>query len=160
MKPAPLLLFASLLLVVYQFGCDRRTDTAISQQATPTHSESISDELPQDQPIDPNAILGAASAPPNASLRIAGVAEEAPIAPTYIVIQNAAPTDPQLLVRQLQQVLPKTQIVKQVQSPDTREIKLEVSNIQDVRALANMIPFGSIESVDVQTRTITVDFDL
>ena len=84
-----------------------------------------------------------------------------PAAPSaYVVIQNAGPKDPQLLVYELQQVLPKTQVVKQVQSPDTREIKLEVTNIRDVRALANKIPFASVESVDVAKRTITVDFDL
>ncbi|MFK7790805.1 MAG: hypothetical protein AB8C95_15095 [Phycisphaeraceae bacterium] len=84
-----------------------------------------------------------------------------PVVPSaYVVIQNAAPNDAQRLVRQLQQVLPKTQVVKQVQSPDPREIKLEVTNIKDVRALANKIPFASVESVDVATRTITVDFDL
>lgn len=87
-------------------------------------------------------------------------AEETPILPTYVVIQNASPTDPQMLVRQLQQVLPKTQVVKQVQSPNPRQIKLEVSNIKDVKAFANKIPFGSIESVDERKRTITVDFDL
>jgi len=84
-----------------------------------------------------------------------------PVAPSaYVVIQNARAQDPQLLVRQLQQVLPKTQVVKQVQSPDAREIKLEVTNIKDVRALANKIPFAAVESIDIASRTITVDFDL
>ena len=78
----------------------------------------------------------------------------------YIVVQNAGSRDPALLVYQLQQVLPKTHKVRQVQSPDTREIKLEVTNVKDVRALANQVPFASVESVDMRTRTITVDFDL
>ena len=95
---------------------------------------------------------------PNASTRIAA---EQPADPSaYIVIQNAKPADPQQLIRQLQQVLPQTQVVKQVQSPNPREIKLEVTNVKDVRALANKIPFASVESVDVPKRTITVDFDL
>lgn len=85
---------------------------------------------------------------------------ESPASSAYVVIQNAKPADPAQLVRQLQQVLPKTQVVKQVQSPNPREIKLEVSNIKDVRALANKIPFASVEKVDIPTRTITVDFDL
>lgn len=82
------------------------------------------------------------------------------IPPAYVVIQNAAPNDAPRLVRQLQQVLPKAQVVKQVKSPNPREIKLEVTNSKDIRALANKIPFASVESVDVATRTITVDFDL
>lgn len=95
------------------------------------------------------------------------VAEEAPepppepVAPSaYIIIQNAAINEGPRLVHQLQQVLPKTQVVKQVQSPNPREIKLVVTNIKDVRALANKIPFAAVESVDVPSRTITVDFEL
>lgn len=89
------------------------------------------------------------------------VPPEDPVAASaYVVIQNAGPRDPKLLVYELQQVLRKTQVVKQVQSPNNREIKLEVTNIKDVRALANKIPFASVESIDIAKRTIIVDFDL
>ena len=77
----------------------------------------------------------------------------------YIVILKADTNEVQQLIRELQQVLPQTQVVEQVQSPDAREMKLKVSNVVDIRALANKIPFASVQVVDVQTRTITVDFD-
>ena len=89
-----------------------------------------------------------------------GTPDAPAIPPAYVVIQNASANDAQRLAQQLQRVLPKTQRVKQVQSPNPREIKLEVTHIKDVRALANKIPFASVESVDVGMRTITVDFDL
>ena len=93
-----------------------------------------------------------------AAQRIGGTAEEVPAASAYILIQDAAPTDPQLLVRQLQQVLPKTMVVKLGQAPNKRDVKLEVTNVKDLRALANKIPYGSVESIDDRTRTITVEY--
>jgi hypothetical protein len=86
------------------------------------------------------------------------VADEAPAASAFILIEDAAPTDPQLLVRQLQQVLPKTMVVKLAKSPNKRDVKLEVTNVKDLRALANKIPYGSVESIDDRTRTIVVEY--
>lgn len=150
-------LFPLILLIMLLPGCDKQSD-AISME--PDGSTQVENEVPADpDPIaetDPIMI----GEPPEDTVVEPVPAEDPALPPTYVVIQNASPTDPQLLVRQLQQVLPKTQVVKQVQSPNPREIKLEVSTIKDVKALANKIPFGSVESVDAQMRTITVDFDL
>lgn len=147
-----------LFMLMLQPGCGSESEATTPSADGP--GSMASSELPPEELVDPMPALATGSASTNASMRIAAATEEAPIAPAYVVIQNADSRDPQLLVRQLQQVLPKTQVVKQVQSPKPREIKLEVSNIRDVRALANKVPFGSVESVDDRTRTITVDFDL
>lgn len=160
MKRTPLIVLASLLLILCQLGCDNGTDAAAPTPIAANQVEQAGDEQPPSQPLGQTPIIPTGNAQPNASARSAPALEEAPVASAYVVIQNAGPTDPQQLVRQLQQVLPKTQVVKQVQSPNPREIKLEVTNIKDVRALANKIPFGAIESVDDRTRTITVDFEL
>ena len=160
MKRTPLITLASLLLLlVFVPGCDNQAPATPAEDDTQTPSEAGADH-PADPPVSQTPIAPTGTAQPNASARLAPAAEEVPAASAYVVIQNAGSTDPQLLVRQLQQVLPKTQVVKQMQSPNPREIKLEVTNIKDVRALANKIPFGSVESIDDRTRTITVDFDL
>jgi hypothetical protein len=157
MKTILTLVFASLLILLT--GCDN--DSAAQGPANESYVEQ---SLGQLDPADPEPIA-------ETDAKVIGESPDAtaadpipptdPVAPSaYVVIQNAAVNDTQLLIRQLQQVLPKTQVVKQVQSPNPREIKLEVTNIKDVRALANKIPFASVELVDVATRTITVDFDL
>ncbi|MEO0476539.1 MAG: hypothetical protein AAF085_11310, partial [Planctomycetota bacterium] len=68
--------------------------------------------------------------------------EEPEFPSAFVVIEKADGVDPKLLVRKLQQVLPKTQVVKQIKSPKPREIKLEVTNTRDLRALANKITFA------------------
>jgi hypothetical protein len=156
MRRTHLIAFFSLLLTLLLLpGCDSESD-AISTEADRSSQVEVTadpDPIADSDPTligDASDITAAEPVPP-----------KDPVAPSaFIVIQNAGPRDPQLLVRQLQQVLPKTQVVKQVQSPDNREIKLEVTNIKDVRALANKIPFASVETVDVPNRLITVDFDL
>lgn len=156
MKRIQLIAFASMmLLLVFQPGCEEDTPVSPPDDAPASPIDAVvSEDAPDETPIIPTGTTS------NASARVAAAIEEAPAASAYVVIQNAGQTDPQLLVRQLQQVLPKTQVVKQTQSPNPREIKLEVTNIKDVRALANKVPFGSVESVDDRTRTITIDFDL
>lgn len=154
-----LALIPLLVLLFLQPGCDGGA-AATSVQAHESDQQAHTDT----GPMPPEQHTGIAAVPmraqPTASTRIADVPDE-PAAPSaFVVIQNAGPKDPKLLVRQLQQVLPKTQVVKQVQSSNAREIKLEVTNIKDLRALANKIPFASVESIDLQQRTITVDFDL
>lgn len=144
MKRTSLTVLVMCLMVLLALpGCDgTEADASVSGEET----QRI------ETPAAPN------TAQPNASARFAA---EQPADPSaYIVIQNAKPADPQQLIRQLQQVLPQTQVVKLAQSPNPREIKLEVTNVKDVRALANKIPFASVESIDLPTRTITVDFDL
>lgn len=160
MKRTPLIALASLLLLLaFVTGCDNQAPDTPPQDDAPTPREAETSP-PADEPTSQTPIAPTGSPQPNADARIASAPEPPPDPSAFVVIQNAGPTDPQLLVRQLQQVLPKTQVVKQVQSPNPREIKLEVTNTKDVRALANKIPFGSVESVDDRTRTITVDFDL
>lgn len=160
MKRTPLTVLATLLLLLCQLGCDKGNDTSAPQQEGTTQVQTSPDAPPPTEPIGQTPIIPTGTAQPSTSGRLAPLAEEAPIASAYIVIQNAGPRNPQQLVQQLQQVLPKTQVVKQVQSPNPREIKLEVTNVKDVRALANKIPFGAVEAVDDRARTITIDFDL
>lgn len=160
MKRTPLIALTSLLLLLVLFpGCDNQAPATPPDDNTDTTNQADADP-PTDPQVSETPTTLTGSPQPNASTRIAPATQEAPAASAYIIIQNAGATDPQLLVRQLQQVLPKTQVVKQMPSPNAREIKLEVTNIKDVRALANKIPFGSVESIDDRTRTITVDFDL
>lgn len=136
-----------------------------SAASAPLTAEAISDQTtpqpPSTEPVTAEARPPASSATPvSSSARTTTNDKDAEHPSAFVVIQNAGAQNPQLLVQQLQQVLPKTQVVKQAQSPDAREIKLEVTNTKDVRALANKIPFASVESVNDRTRTITVDFDL
>lgn len=148
-------LFLALLVLT---GCDNEAGEAATQI-----DQAIQTESPLDPPTtDPTGETASApsNAQPGTSTRVSSTAEQPPAASAYILILDAAPTDPQLLVQQLQQVLPKTMVVKQLPSPGTRDVKLEVTNVKDLRALANLIPFGSVDSIDERTRTITVDFDL
>jgi len=156
-------LFALCPLLLMWFvlpGCGSESDAVSMQRDGPAQVENarsagdpVAEPVAESEPTLTGDSSGVSSADP--------IPPVDPVAPSaYVVIQNAKPADPQRLVRQLQRVLPKTQVVKQVRSPDPREIKLEVTNIKDVRALANKIPFASVESVDVAKRTITVDFDL
>ncbi|MEM9020496.1 MAG: hypothetical protein AAGC44_08015 [Planctomycetota bacterium] len=136
-----------------------------SAASAPLTTEAISDQTTP-QPPSPEPVTAEArppawrATPASSSARTTTNDKDAEHPSAFVVIQNAGAQNPQLLVQQLQQVLPKTQVVKQAQSPDAREIKLEVTNTKDVRALANKIPFASVESVNDRTRTITVDFDL
>ena len=152
-------LFPLLVVLMFQVGCEE------GAAAPPAADDPVGQDVPaQTPPIAPQSVtdteptvIGESPATTAAD----PIPPEDPVAPSaFIVIQNAGPRDAQLLVRQLQQVLPKTQVVKQAQSPNNREIKLEVTNTRDVRALANKIPFASVETVDVAKRTITVDFEL
>ena len=151
-----LALFPLLLALLLLPGCDSESGEAATQ----------ADQAEQTQPpLDPPAPAPTgepASAPlsaqPGTNTQTSSTAEQAPAASAYILIEDAAPTDPQLLVQQLQQVLPKTMVVKLLQAPNMRDVKLEVTNVRDLRALANKIPFGSLESIDERTRTITVEY--
>ena len=152
----PMLLLTLLLLP----GCDSESDAVsapIDESTVGAENESPdAPDVPEEPAVDtPPALTGDSSS----DVATDPIPPEDPDAPSaYVVIQNAGPRDPKLLVYELQQVLRKTQVVKQVQSPVEREIKLEVTNIRDVRALANKIPFGSVEKIDQATRTITVEF--
>lgn len=160
MKRTHLIAFVSMFVLLALLGCDQGTAESAAHRDQVDQSETSAMAPPPVDPVSEPATAPPRPVSPDASART-GESPNAPLAPSaYVVIQNAPHTDPQLLVRQLQQVLPQTQVVKQVQSPDPREMKLEVTNTVDVLALANKIPFASVESVDVATRTITVDFDL
>ncbi|MGB0767335.1 MAG: hypothetical protein ACPGYV_06460 [Phycisphaeraceae bacterium] len=76
-----------------------------------------------------------------------------------IVIENPPPSGAEPLVQRLKQVLKPTQKVKILPAPDRRTVRLEVTDVRDLRALANKIPFGQLESIDQRTRTITVDYE-
>ncbi|MEM9347829.1 MAG: hypothetical protein AAGB26_14560 [Planctomycetota bacterium] len=159
MKRAFSLLIA-LMLMLGLAGCGE--DSAAS--APPT-TAAASDQTTPGSPTPELAPAEATSSSPivtpaGTSARVPTNDKDPEHPSAFVVIQNAGSQNPQLLVQQLQQVLPKTQVVRQVQSPDAREIRLEVTNTKDVRALANKIPFASVESINDRTRTVTVDFDL
>jgi hypothetical protein len=149
-----------LLTLLISTGCE---DTSAKTRATVGDSAALADDRQGDaaetltHAVSQEPVGTTPSPQPNNAV---GIAVAQPPSTAYIVIQNAKPADPQLLIRQLQQVLPETQVVTQTRSPNPREIKLQVTNIKDLKALANKIPFAPVESIDLQTRTITVDFDL
>lgn len=152
------ILFTLLLTLTFLMGCGK-TDADALEASDPNPVPSTFVEDINQEPVAETAPVRIGESL-DTSVTDPAPPEDPVAASAYVVIQNAGPKDPKLLVYELQQVLRKTQVVKQVQSPNNREIKLEVTNIKDVRALANKIPFASVESIDIAKRTIIVDFDL
>lgn len=158
MKRSPLAVLAMMMFLVIYSGCEGDRSAASDGAGADAPRETVGIDQPEVEPAGDTLATLTASPQPNSSTRIASTPDEPLAASAFILIQDAAPTDPQLLLRQLQQVLPKTMVVKLAQSPNKRDVKLEVTNVKDLRALANKIPYGSVESVDDRTRTITVEY--
>jgi len=153
----PLRWIALTLCFALLAGCSEQSEQPPSASDTDETTEVIGqadDRSPQTQPISNNAGPDtlSANAPQQNPLSQQDVAT--------LIILNPPPAGSDPLVQRLKQVLKPTEIVKVLPSTNPREIKIQISPIKDLRALANKIPFGKVEGIDDRTRTITVDYEM